>query len=72
MDVTIARFQYRDAAEQAHECLESAGIPSVLTTADGKGVEAEVSHENPGRLVVKKEDRERAREVLVRARILGN
>jgi hypothetical protein len=72
MDVTIARFQYRDAAELAHDCLKSAGIPSVLTATNPAGVEAEVSHENPGRLVVKKEDRARAREALVRARILGN
>jgi hypothetical protein len=72
MDVTIARFQYRDAAEVAHGCLKSAGIPSVLIATDRSGVEAAVSHENPGRLVVKKEDRTRAREALVRAGILGN
>ena len=66
----VARFHYRHEAELAHGYLEGAGVDSVLHIDDAGGMDVGLSFVNPARLVVRAEDEERAREVLVDAGIL--
>ena len=66
----VARFHYRHEAELAHGYLEGAGVDSVLHVDDAGGMDVGLSFVNPARLVVRAEDEEQAREVLVDAGIL--
>jgi hypothetical protein len=60
----IARFGYRHEGELAKGYLDDAGIDSMLFVDDAAGIEAGMAFVNKGRLVVRNEDAERAREVL--------
>ena len=66
----VARFHYRHEAELAHGYLDSAGVDSALHIDDAGGMDVGLAFVNPARLVVRAEDEERAREVLVDAGIL--
>ncbi len=66
----LARFHYRHEAELAHGFLESAGMDSILHIDDAGGMDVGLAFVNPARLVVRVEDEERARQVLVDAGML--
>ena len=66
----VARFHYRHEAELAHGYLESAGVNSILHIDDAGGMDVGLTFVNPARIVVRVEDEERARQVLVDAGML--
>ena len=66
----VARFHYRHEAEMAHGYLESAGVDSALLIDDAGGMDVGLAFVNPARIVVRTEDEERARRVLVDAGML--
>ncbi len=66
----VARFHYRHEAELAHGFLESAGVDSILRIDDAGGMDVGLAFVNPARIVVRAEDEERARLVLVDAGML--
>jgi len=66
----VARFHYRHEAELAHGYLESAGVNSMLHIDDAGGMDVGLAFVNPARIVVRVEDEERARQVLVDAGML--
>ena len=66
----VARFHYRHEAEMAHGYLESAGVNSILQIDDAGGMDVGLTFVNPARIVVRVEDEERARQVLVDAGML--
>ena len=66
----VARFHYRHEAELAHGYLESAGVDSALHVDDAGGMDVGLAFVNPARIVVRAEDEERARQVLVDAGML--
>jgi len=66
----VARFHYRHEAEMAHGYLESAGVNSILHIDDAGGMDVGLTFVNPARIVVRVEDEERARQVLVDAGML--
>ena len=66
----VARFHYRHEAELAHGYLESAGVDSALHIDDAGGMDVGLAFVNPARIVVRAEDVERARQVLVDAGML--
>ncbi|MCH7857263.1 MAG: DUF2007 domain-containing protein [Gemmatimonadetes bacterium] len=66
----VARFHYRHEAEMAHGYLESAGVNSILHIDDAGGMDVGLAFVNPARIVVRVEDEERARQVLVDAGML--
>ncbi len=66
----VARFHYRHEAELAHGYLEGAAIPTALLIDDAGGMDVGLAFVNPARLVVRVEDEQRAREVLVDAGML--
>jgi len=66
----VARFHYRHEAELAHGYLESADVDSMLHIDDAGGMDVGLAFVNPARLVVRAEDEERARQVLIDAGIL--
>ncbi len=61
----VARFHYRHEAELAHGYLESAGVDSALHIDDAGGMDVGLAFVNPARIVVRAEDEERARQILV-------
>ena len=65
MTTVVARFHYRHEAEMAHGYLESAGVDSALLIDDAGGMDVGLAFVNPARLVVREDDEERARSVLV-------
>ena len=67
----VARFHYRHEAEMAHGYLESAGVNSILQIDDAGGMDVGLAFVNPARIVVRVEDEERARQVLVDAGMLA-
>ena len=66
----VARFHYRHEAEMAHGYLGSAGVNSILHIDDAGGMDVGLTFVNPARIVVRVEDEERARQVLVDAGML--
>ena len=70
MTTVVARFHYRHEAEMAHGYLESAGVDSALLIDDAGGMDVGLAFVNPARLVVRDDDEERARSVLVEAGML--
>ena len=66
----VARFHYRPEAELAHGYLERAEVDSILHIDDAGGMDVGLAFVNPARLVVRAEDEERARQVLLDAGIL--
>ena len=66
----VARFHYRHEAELAHGYLKSAGVDSALHIDDAGGMDVGLAFVNPARIVVRAEDEERARQVLVDAGML--
>ena len=56
--------------ELAHGYLESAGVDSALHVDDAGGMDVGLAFVNPARIVVRAEDEERARQVLVDAGML--
>ncbi len=66
----VARFHYRHQAELARGYLESAGVDSALLIDDAGGMDVGLAFVNPARLVVRDEDKQRARGVLVDAGML--
>ena len=66
----VARFHYRHEAELARGYLESAGVDSALLIDDAGGMDVGLAFVNPARLVVRDEDKQRARGVLVDAGML--
>ncbi len=66
----VARFHYRHEAELAHGFLESAGVDSALHIDDAGGMDVGLAFVNPARIVVRAEDEERARQILVDAGML--
>ena len=66
----VARFHYRHEAELAHGYLESAGVDAALLIDDAGGMDVGLAFVNPARRVVRAEDEERAREVLIDVGIL--
>ena len=66
----VARFHYRYEAELARGYLESAGVDSALLIDDAGGMDVGLAFVNPARLVVREDDEERARSVLVDAGML--
>ncbi len=70
MTTVVARFHYRHEAEMAHGYLESAGVDSALLIDDAGGMDVGLAFVNPARLVVREDDEERARSVLVDAGML--
>ena len=66
----VGRFHYRHEAELAYGYLDSAGVDSALHIDDAGGMDVGLAFVNPARLVVRSEDEERAREVLVDAGLL--
>ena len=66
----VVRFHYRHEAELAHGYLESAGVDSALHIDDAGGMDVGLAFVNPARIVVRAEDEERARQVLVDAGML--
>ena len=65
MTTVVAHFPYRHEAEMAHGYLESAGVDSALLIDDAGGMDVGLAFVNPARLVVREDDEERARSVLV-------
>ena len=65
LTTVVARFHYRHQAEMAHGYLESAGVDSALLIDDAGGMDVGLAFVNPARLVVRDDDEERARSVLV-------
>ena len=63
---TVARFTYRHDAEYARGFLEDAGIPSQMLVDDAAG---HIAFSNTAALVVRSEDAEAARKVLVDAEV---
>ncbi len=61
----VARFHYRHEAELAHGYLENAGVDSALHIDDAGGMDVGLAFVNPARIVVRAEDEERARQILV-------
>jgi len=61
----VARFHYRHEGELAHGYLKSAGVAAALLIDDAGGMDVGLAFVNPARLVVRAEDEERARSVLV-------
>ncbi len=70
MTTVVARFHYRHEGEMAHGYLESAGVDSALLIDDAGGMDVGLAFVNPARLVVRDDDEERARSVLVDAGML--
>ncbi len=70
LTTVVARFHYRHEAEMAHGYLESAGVDSALLIDDAGGMDVGLAFVNPARLVVRDEDKQRARGVLVDAGML--
>ena len=68
--VIVARFYYRHEAEFAKAHLDSAEIHSAIFADDAGGMEVPLSFSNSVRLLVRPEDAEEAREVLVDAGLL--
>ncbi len=68
--VVVARFHYRHEGELAHGYLRSAGLDAALFIDDAGGMDVGLAFVNPARLVVRAEDEERARRVLVDAGML--
>ena len=66
----VARFHYRHEAELARGYLESAGVDSALLIDDAGGMDVGLAFVNLARLVVRDEDKQRARGVLVDAGML--
>ncbi len=66
----VDRFHYRHEAELAHGYLESAGVDSALHIDDAGGMDVGLAFVNPARIVVRAEDEERARRVLMDAGML--
>ena len=66
----VARFHYRHEAELANGYLENAGVDSALHIDDAGGMDVGLAFVNPARIVVRAEDEERARRVLVDAGML--
>ena len=65
LTTVVARYHYRHQAEMAHGYLESAGVDSALLIDDAGGMDVGLAFVNPARLVVREDDEERARSVLV-------
>ena len=61
----VARFHYRHEGELAHGYLKSAGVDAALLIDDAGGMDVGLAFVNPARLVVRTEDEERARTVLI-------
>ena len=70
LTTVVARYHYRHQAEMAHGYLESAGVDSALLIDDAGGMDVGLAFVNPARLVVRDDDEERARSVLVDAGML--
>ncbi len=70
LTTVVARFHYRHEAEMAYGYLESAGVDSALLIDDAGGMDVGLAFVNPARLVVREDDEERARGVLVDAGML--
>ncbi len=66
----VARFHYRHEGELANGYLKSAGVDSVLLIDDAGGMDVGLAFVNPARIVVRSEDEERAKSVLVDAGML--
>ena len=66
----VARFHYRHEAELAHGYLGSAGVDAALLIDDAGGMDVGLAFVNPARLVVRADDEERARRVLIDVGIL--
>jgi len=66
--VVIARFTYRHDGEFARGFLKDAGIPSQLSVDDAAG---HITFSNVATLVVREEDAEKARDVLLAAEVEG-
>ena len=66
----VARFHYRHEGELAHGYLKSAGVDTVLLIDDAGGMDVGLAFVNPARIVVRSEDEERAKRVLVDAGML--
>ena len=66
----VARFHYRHEAEMAHGYLKSAGVDAALLIDDAGGMDVGLAFVNPARIVVRADDEERARSVLVDAGML--
>ncbi|MCH7891094.1 MAG: DUF2007 domain-containing protein [Gemmatimonadetes bacterium] len=66
----VARFHYRHQAELAHGYLENAGVDAALLIDDAGGMDVGLAFVNPARIVVRAEDEERARGVLIDAGML--
>ena len=66
----VARFHYRHEAELAHGYFQTAEVDSILHIDDAGGMDVGLAFVNPARLVVRAEDEERARQVLLDAGIL--
>jgi hypothetical protein len=66
----VARFHYRHQAELAYGYLESAGVEAALLVDDAGGMDVGLAFVNPARIVVRAEDEERARGVLIDAGML--
>ena len=66
----VARFHYRHEAEMAHGYLKGAGVDAALLIDDAGGMDVGLAFVNPARLVVRADDEERARRVLVDAGML--
>ncbi|MGH7458363.1 MAG: hypothetical protein ACREKN_04665, partial [Longimicrobiaceae bacterium] len=65
--VVIARFHYRHQAEIAKGYLDHAGLEAALFIDDAGGMDVGMAFANPGRLMVRTGDRERALRVLRQA-----
>ena len=70
LTTVVARYHYRHQAEMAHGYLESAGVDAALLIDDAGGMDVGLAFVNPARLVVRDDDEERARSVLVDAGML--
>ncbi len=66
----VARFHYRHEGELAHGYLKSAGVDAALLIDDAGGMDVGLAFVNPARLVVRTEDEERAKAVLIDAGML--
>ena len=66
----VARFHYRHEAELAHGYLKGAGVDAALLIDDAGGMDVGLAFVNPARLVVRAEDEQRARAVLIDVGIL--
>lgn len=68
--VVVATFGYRHEAELAHGYLKDAGLDAALFVDDAAGTEMGMAFSNPARLMVRAEDADRARTVLIDAGVL--